>query len=344
MSDSSSRGRPLLAQNPPSPMLTPRRSFSDLLGGEPEEPEPTCLDYAPPADHSPRTQAESKTELKRVAVVLLGIVVVGAVVFVFFGKLMGGLADIAEWLRDAHVGGWALMFALIVLATNLTVVIPVLYGPLVLLAGYTWGFPALLITYPAAMLGAAIGFVVARHLVRARVERALEASPKMKRIRLAIGEGGLVMAILLRCFPSPFGFMTCVIAVSPLRATHHFIGTAVGLLRQVGHIAVARSADDLAALLSGKKVPHWEAGLIAGLAVLVTMVVTIWTRRIINRRLHELDSREADEEMAPRQPSSELKPAATTAAVAGAVAVSASAASRRRGERVQREPPPATDV
>eukprot|EP01065_Artemidia_motanka_P008208 TRINITY_DN14109_c1_g5_i1.p1 TRINITY_DN14109_c1_g5~~TRINITY_DN14109_c1_g5_i1.p1 ORF type:complete len:391 (+),score=111.76 TRINITY_DN14109_c1_g5_i1:136-1173(+) len=244
-------------------------------------------DYEDPIT-SPRTRADRQRSLRIGAAVVVAIAVVAVVFAVFGRKLMEGVADAAEWLRDLGFAGYALMFVAIAIACNLTAVFPVLYGPLVLIAGYTWGFKALLVTYPSALLGAAVGFVAMRRCFRAKVERMLEAAPRVRRVRLALGDGGLLMAVLLRLIPSPFGMTTMTMAVSPILTAHHFVATAVGLLRQIASVAVAQSVDDLGELLAGNA-PQAETIAVAVGSAVVMLVITCWTKRIVDRRLAELD-------------------------------------------------------
>eukprot|EP01062_Namystynia_karyoxenos_P038743 TRINITY_DN28149_c0_g1_i2.p1 TRINITY_DN28149_c0_g1~~TRINITY_DN28149_c0_g1_i2.p1 ORF type:complete len:318 (+),score=60.19 TRINITY_DN28149_c0_g1_i2:92-955(+) len=211
-------------------------------------------DWASPV-FSPRTREQRRRDLRKVAIAVALLLVVAATVYFLGKRFLSGMADAAGWLRDQKAGGIALMSVTMFLAVNATAVVPMLYGPLVLLSGYTWGIAALAFTYPSALLGAVLGFAAARGLFRERVERALEAAPRLRRVRLALGAGGLGMSCLLRYFPAPFGMVTLTMAVSPVRGVHYAAATALALLRQVPQLLIGHSADDLGDLLAGKGVP-----------------------------------------------------------------------------------------
>lgn len=141
------------------------------------------------------------------------------------------VAGIRGWLAGA---GWAapLVWAVLFAGLSLT---PVPVSALAVAGGVLLGFgPGLPATLAGKLVGAAVGFALARRLGRATVLRGLDRSGR-RAARLAEADAvlhrqGLPAVIAVRLAPMlPFSVLNTVWGLTAVRWRHYLAGTAIGV-------------------------------------------------------------------------------------------------------------------
>lgn len=124
----------------------------------------------------------------------------------FFGLLLA----VAEWAQThGPVGILALGAAITV--TSMTPLPG--YGALLLICGFSFGYPGFLLGYTAALLGGVLGFVLGRHFLRDCILAWVQANEKFQMADQVISQGRCASAICLqislaaRQFPFLFYFL-----------------------------------------------------------------------------------------------------------------------------------------
>lgn len=171
----------------------------------------------------------------------------------------------------------------------------------------------------AATLGATLAFLIARHLARARVERAARRRPRFRALDEAIAEGGFRTAALLRLSPLiPFNVSNYLFGLSGLGLGAFVLSTWLGMLPVTLLYALlgragggALAGDDL----SGAR------GALLGLGLLATAAATIALTVVAQRKLER--ATEAPPEPDAPSARAERSPARTAALGALAVGVAA---------------------
>ena len=161
--------------------------------------------------------------------------------------LVAGSGDLSServerWVQDA--GAWA-PAAFVVISASLTVVLfpgPLLAGASGLLFGTALGFP---LSLTAAVLGASLAFLLARHLGRDAVER--RAGPRVARVRDGVGRRGFVAVLYARILPGvPYNLVNYAAGLAPIGLGTFAAATALGAApRAFAYTALGGSLDDL---------------------------------------------------------------------------------------------------
>jgi uncharacterized membrane protein YdjX (TVP38/TMEM64 family) len=159
---------------------------------------------------------------------LLGALVVAAVVV----ALVVGVPPIAE-VRAAVAGaGWAgpVLFAALYAGLSLTpvpaTVLTVASG---VLFGWTVGVP---VAMAGAFTGAAVGFLLARHLGRSALHGV--GGERLARLDDLLRRRGLLAVLAVRMVPVlPFAVINMGCGLSALRTRDYLVGTGVGMLPAV---------------------------------------------------------------------------------------------------------------
>lgn len=137
----------------------------------------------------------------------------------------------------------------------------------------------------AANTAAAVAFLVARHLARARVERMARKSSKFKAIDSAVAEKGWQVVALMRLSPViPFSLSNYLYGLTAVRFLPYVVASAAGMLPGTVLYVSLGAAGGAAAGGEGRSPAEW-ALLAAGLVA--TVVVTVILTRTARRRLRE---------------------------------------------------------
>ncbi len=196
-----------------------------------------------------------------VAILLTGAVVALTTDLPTVDQLRGRVAD-------AGLLGWAA----IALGTAVAVLAPVPRTALALLTGVLLGFwPGLLVTVVGAVLGALLGFGLARALGRDTLLRL--AGPRLRRADQLAMERGFVAVLVARLTPVlPFFLVNYAGGLSGVRLPVYLAATLLGLLPgAVFNVAVGSVAGSLG---------EWGPALAVGPVVVVGLLLGVrWWRR-----------------------------------------------------------------
>ncbi len=192
------------------------------------------------------------------------------------------LKSFNQWIESLGVWGYVIFAAVYIVATVLLAP----GAPLTIAAGLAfsgWAFPLVVL---AATIGAALAFLVARYLVRARVERMTESKPRMKAVDQAVTEDGWKVVILLRLSPMvPFNLQNYFFGVTDIRFWHYVAATFIGIMPgtaiyvYLGAIGAAAGSGSQGGALK------WT---FFGIGLIATIVVTVLVTRKAKARLDAL--------------------------------------------------------
>ncbi|MBA2409991.1 MAG: TVP38/TMEM64 family protein [Gammaproteobacteria bacterium] len=160
----------------------------------------------------------------------LGLALIALMAAWFFLPVSERLKSFNQWIESLGVWGYVIFAAVYIVATVLLAP----GSPLTIAAGLVfsgWGFPLVVI---AATVGAALAFLVARYLARARVERMTENRPKFKAVDQAVTEDGWKVVMLLRLSPVvPFNLQNYFFGVTDVKFWHYVAATFVGIIATI---------------------------------------------------------------------------------------------------------------
>ncbi len=207
---------------------------------------------------------------------------------------LGFLARMVTWLRDTAGGlGWLGPFFFGVVYA-LAVVFFVPGSALTIAGGVTFGLGlGTLTVFVAANVGAALAFIIARYVLRDRVERLLAKRPALQAIDRAVETQGWRIVFLTRLSP-----------VFPFNAQNYFYGlTGVTLYQYVAaslvgmfpgtllYVYIGAAGAEVAEASGGAAGWGQTALLVAGLAATAAVVVLVTrvARRELQKALAEVE-------------------------------------------------------
>jgi uncharacterized membrane protein YdjX (TVP38/TMEM64 family) len=203
-------------------------------------------------------QSATFPSMRRILLLCLGLVILGAFLAVVHPEGRSALASGVAWLRDSGATGRAVAVALVVCGIPLgvpTVWFAALIG---YLYGIGWG---LALALPAVLAGALAAFGLSRWLLHAEVARLVATRRRWRAVHQAVADGGVRLVVLFR-IAGPHNMLNLVFAATPLSVGAFAIGTAVGSLPSVALATLGGAlAPDAAAL--------WRAGQELGPAALI---------------------------------------------------------------------------
>lgn len=197
------------------------------------------------------------------------------------------LLPLADWLGAFQAwvsrhGVWgALLYALVYVAAALLFV----PGSLLTIGagalfGLLWGT---VIVSIASTTAAALAFLIARHVARARVERLAERSPTFGAVDHAIRDRGWRVVALLRLSPVvPFSLSNYLYGLTAVGLRHYVPASWAGMLPGTVLYVYLGAAGRAAAAGGGRTPAEWVL-LAAGLAA--TVAVTVLLTRAARREL-----------------------------------------------------------
>ena len=185
-----------------------------------------------------------------------------------------------DWIQGLGTLGWVAFVA--IYAVAVAALVP---GALLTLAGGLafglWGFPLVLV---GATLGAAMAFVAARHLLRERVERSIDAHPKFRAVDAAIEEDGWKVVGLLRLSPAvPFSLQNWILGATSVAFWPYLAATFVGIMPGTLLYVWLGSAGGRAASGGGSAASY----ALLAVGILATVAVTVVVGRRARAKLEE---------------------------------------------------------
>lgn len=213
----------------------------------------------------------------------LGLVILAVFASWFLFPVNEWLRSFNEWIKSLGAVGVVIFAVVYILAT----VMLAPGSPFTIAAGLAygaWGFPLVLV---AATTGAGLVFLVARYLVRDRVNKASKDRPKVKAVEKAVTADGWKIVMLLRLSPVvPFNLQNYFFGVTEIPFWHYVAATFLGIIPgtalyvYLGAIGQAVSGGDSSGTLT------W---VFFGVGIVATIIVTVMVSKKVKARLNEFD-------------------------------------------------------
>jgi uncharacterized membrane protein YdjX (TVP38/TMEM64 family) len=216
-----------------------------------------------------------------------------AIILMALGLTMKFL-PVREWLRSFNdsvsqmgVAGIFIFVAVYALAT-------VLLAPGSLLtvgAGFAFGlWKGFLAVSAGSTVGAALAFLVARFIARAKIEAIAQRNEKFRQIDKAIGKQGAKLIFLLRLSPViPFNLSNYFYGLTGVKFWPYVLASWIGMIPGTFlyvYIGVASKVAVMAA--GGEAAQHgWQYWTFLSVGLAATIVVTIWITKIARDALTE---------------------------------------------------------
>lgn len=202
------------------------------------------------------------------------------------------LTAFQHWLAELGPLGYLFFILAYVLATLLF--IP--GWPLTVGAGFAFGLVAgaALVSF-SSTLGAALAFLIARHLARKPVAEWTSRHDSFRAIDGAIGREGWKLILLLRLSPLiPFNLSNYFYGITAVRfwpcVLASWLGMLPGTILYVYLGTIGRVGLDSATTDAERGPLQW---ILLGVGLVTTLAVTIWVARIARRALREADVKSA---------------------------------------------------
>lgn len=222
----------------------------------------------------------------------IGIAIAAVAALLLLGRqLEAPLRAFAAWVEDlgplgplAFIVGYAL--AVVAFAPG---------SVLTLAAGATFGLArGTAYVFVAATLGAALAFLVARHLARPWVERRLAAHPGFAAIDRAIAAQGRRIVFLLRLSPAfPFSLLNYALGLTQVRFVDALVASVGMLPGTLLYVYYGHVGRQIAAAATGAAQQRSVADYaVLGLGLVATIAVTTLVARIARRALREATGEE----------------------------------------------------
>ncbi len=197
------------------------------------------------------------------------------------------LLPVDEWVKQLRtwvdgLGAWGYVIYGLIYIVGTIALAP--GAPLTIAAGLIfggWGIPLVIVS---ATIGACLAFLIARHLARDRVKKAIDSRPKFKAVSDVVGEDGWKIVGLMRLSPAvPFNLQNYFFGVTEVKFWHYALATFFGIMPGsalytyfgvIGGEAGGGSSGTLKWVFLG-------AGLIA------TIIVTVFVSKKANEKLKQ---------------------------------------------------------
>jgi uncharacterized membrane protein YdjX (TVP38/TMEM64 family) len=153
-------------------------------------------------------------------------------------------------------------------------------------------------------LGAAAAFLIARHVVRARVSSALRRRPRLDAVDRAVGERGWRVVVLLRLSPLvPFNLQNYLYGITSMRFWPCILASWIAMLPGTLLYVYLGSAVGAAAL-GGERQREPLEWAILGVGLLATAAVSVYLARLARdaiRRTTDIAAAAGEDAPAPRR-------------------------------------------
>ena len=219
--------------------------------------------------------------------VSIAVIVIALILLMRLLPVNKGIDRLKEWVETIGVWG-PVIFALVYIGATV-LFIP---GSAITLAvgatfGLAWGFATV---SAGSTIGAALAFLIARYLARARVQELAGKNPKFKAIDKAIGDGGWKIIALLRLSPAfPFNLSNYLFGLTAIRFWPYVLTSWLAMMPgtlmyvYLGY-AAGEGVGAAAGAESGKSLGEW---ILLGVGLLATVVVTVYVTRIAARAVRQ---------------------------------------------------------
>jgi uncharacterized membrane protein YdjX (TVP38/TMEM64 family) len=194
------------------------------------------------------------------------------------------LLPIGDWLlrlRGWIIGLGSAGIAVFVLIYVIGAVVLAPEALLTILAGFAYGFWGLPIVLAAATIGAALAFLLARHVAGDRVRRLVARRRNLAAIDRAVAEEGWKIVALLRLSPLvPFNLQNYLFGVTAIPFRHFVAATFAGIIPGAAFYIYLGVLGGTAGQSSPVEWAFFAAGLIA--TVIVALLIAHRARAKLN--------------------------------------------------------------
>lgn len=233
-----------------------------------------------PAPRGGRADA-ARGRLIRIALLaaaIAAVVLLGREGASYIPRALEAVRGLGPWAALGFIGIYAVATVSWVPGSILTLAAGAVFG---LLAGTVY-------TLVGATLGAALAFLVARHLARGAVERRLACNPRLRAVDEAVGRQAGKVVLLLRLSPIvPFNALNYALGLTSVRFRDYVLASAVGMAPgtfmyvYAGHAAGVVAEGAAGVTRGAGYYAFLGVGLLATVAL--TIVVTRAARRALRR-------------------------------------------------------------
>jgi uncharacterized membrane protein YdjX (TVP38/TMEM64 family) len=212
--------------------------------------------------------------------VVIGLFVVGALVVLF------RVLPVGEWLREFQTyvqGLGAAGYALYAVVYAVCCVLFVPASILTLGAGAIYGlWTGVAIVVVGATLGATLSFLLARTLLRARIEKMTQGNARFRALDRAIAREGAKIVFLVRLAPVfPFTYINYAFGLTGVGTLPYVLASFVGMIP--GTFAYVYLGSAAAGAASGEADTTKKVVQIAG--AVAALIVTIFVARVATRAI-----------------------------------------------------------
>jgi len=215
--------------------------------------------------------------IKRVIILVLIILII------FFIRRFPAIQDVKQWVEG--FGIWAPVMMVLIYILGTLLFLPGLL--LTLLSGATFGLmKGFAIVSFGSTLGAALAFLISRHLARERVAKMASGNPRFAAIDEAIGEGGWKVVALMRLSPAiPFNAQNYLYGLTSIHFWPCILTSWIAMMPgtflyvYLGHVSGV-------AISGTRERGGFEWGLLF-VGLIATAAVTIYVTKLARQKLNE---------------------------------------------------------
>jgi uncharacterized membrane protein YdjX (TVP38/TMEM64 family) len=222
---------------------------------------------------------EKKSAAGRLVVLIA--IVVALFLAMRFLPVREWLTNFNDWVGQMGVLGIFIFIGVYALAT-------ILLAPgsiLTIGAGFAFGlWKGFFAVSGGATLGAALAFLVARFIARAKIQAIAHRNEQFREVDSAIGKQGAKLIFLLRLSPViPFNLSNYFYGLTGVRFWPYVLASWIGMMPGTFlyvYIGTAGKAA-VAAASGGEAMKHgWQYWTVLGVGLAATLAVTIWVTKI----------------------------------------------------------------
>ncbi|ASJ76101.1 TVP38/TMEM64 family protein [Granulosicoccus antarcticus] len=212
--------------------------------------------------------------------VIVAVVLIGVTAAWFLLPAKEWLDSFSSWIKELGPLGW-LLFGLVYIVGTIVLAPGSVFSIAAGLTFGAWGYPLVVVS---ATIGAAIAFIIARHLARDRVRKKVDNSPKFAAIDNAVSEDGWKIVALMRLSPAvPFNLQNYFFGVTDVSFWHYVAATFVGILPGTALYVYLGAIGSAAGGDSGGPA-KW---VFFGVGLLATIVVVVLVTRKAKAKLDD---------------------------------------------------------
>jgi uncharacterized membrane protein YdjX (TVP38/TMEM64 family) len=190
--------------------------------------------------------------------------------------------EVMSFVTRAASEGWygEAVFLGVLVSICLIGIVPA--SMMIIAAGTIYGFEkGALLSLLGLLLGALIGFLASRYLVRDVAAQWVSGRLSLVRIDADIAEHGWKFVALLRLSPvAPFGITSYALGLTRLRLVDYLLGTVGSLPAMMAYVYIGVLAHTAVYASSGTLIP-WLKLAVMGLGVIATVAAAVHVLRIL---------------------------------------------------------------